>query len=579
VSIPEPGSGSDREIAQVAQTAIARSSAVVAVGTALSRVTGFARIAAIAYALGVTTLAGTYSYANEAPNIVYELLLGGVFTATLVPLFVRHLDTREDDSASAVFTVAMLVLAGTTVVGIILAPWIVHLYTLNAHGPGLAEQRDLATKLLRLFLPQILFYGIVTLASALLNARRRFAAAAFAPVLNNVVVIAVFLVLPEIATGSLTVHSVLADDTLVLLMGLGTTAGVAVMALALIPPLWRADVHLRYDPAWRHPAVRTMLRLSGWTVGYVIANQIALLVVTILANGTSGGPFVYISAYAFFQLPHGLVAVSFMTTFMPELSHAAARGDLVTLRRQLSRGLRLTAVFIGLFAGLYVGLARPLVVVLLQRGAFTGTDASLLADTIVGMAVGLLPFSLYLFSLRAFYARNDTFTPFWVNAVENALNIALAIPLYDRYGIPGLAVAFSAAYLAACGLSLAVVRARLRGLDGSRLTRMLSRAVLAGTATAATGWVTSKAIGWEGGRTALLSLIVGGLLGAVAYAAVLRMTRPRHYRPAPSPARRAGGRAPSRVTIPPPRRSHPGPPHRTPQETTRDHPRRDRQQL
>ena len=195
------------------------------------------------------------------------------------------------------------------------------------HGSNVAAQQELATDLLRLFMPQMFFYGIVTLATAMLNARRRFLAAAFAPILNNVVVIAVFLALPRIADGSLTVRSVLDDDGLILLIGLGTTAGVMVMALALLPPLARLHAHLRFLPAWRHPAVLTMLRLSGWTVGYVIANQIALLVVTVLANGTDGGPFIYISAYAFFQLPHGLFAVSLMTTFTPEMASAAARGD------------------------------------------------------------------------------------------------------------------------------------------------------------------------------------------------------------------------------------------------------------
>ena len=326
------------------ESKVMRSSAVVAVGTALSRLTGFVRIAAIAYALGVTALAGTYSYANETPNIVYELLLGGVLTATLVPLFVRHFESHDEDAASAVFTVSILVLVAVTVVGVLLAPWIVDLYTLRVDGANLADQQELATDLLRLFMPQMLFYGIATLATAMLNAKRRFAAAAFAPALNNIVVIAVFLTLPRIADGSLSVDGVLGDEGLLLLMGLGTTAGIVVMALALLPALRRAHVHLRYLPAFRHPAVVTLVRVSGWTVGYVIANQIALFFVTVLANGTSGGPFIYVSAYAFFQLPHGLLAVSLSTTFAPELARVAARGDLTALRGQLSRGLRLTAI-------------------------------------------------------------------------------------------------------------------------------------------------------------------------------------------------------------------------------------------
>jgi putative peptidoglycan lipid II flippase len=477
---------------------IMRSSAVVAVGTALSRVTGFLRIAALAYALGVTALGGTYSYANETPNIVYELLLGGVFTATLVPLFVKYFESDDEDAASAITTVSILALALVTLAGILLAPQIVHLYTLDVHGPGRADQQALAIDLLRLFMPQMLFYGIVALATAMLNAQRRFVAAAFAPILNNVVVIAVFLMLPRIASDPLTVRNVLDDDAMVLLMGLGTTAGVAVMALALLPALRRARVHLRFLPAWRHSAVRTMVRLGGWTVGYVIANQIALFIVTVLAVGTRGGPFIYMAAYAFFQLPHGLFAVSLMTTFAPELASAAARGDLATLRSQLSRALRLTTVVIVPAAALYVGLARPIIVALLQRGAFSAGASSVVADTLVGFAVGLLPFSLYLFLLRAFTSRLDTFTPFWINCIENAVNIALAFAFYEWLGVPGLALAFSAAYLMAAVLALVVVDRRLGGIDGRALGLTVGKAVLAGGAVVGVSWLVADAVGWTG---------------------------------------------------------------------------------
>ncbi|MET0420597.1 MAG: murein biosynthesis integral membrane protein MurJ [Acidimicrobiia bacterium] len=504
---------------------VLRSSAIVAVGTALSRITGFVRIAAIAYALGVTALAGTYSYANETPNIVYELLLGGVLTATLVPLFVKYFDSDDDDAASAIFTVAILALLVVTVIGVIAAPWIVRLYTLHSSGAGLASQRELATTLLRLFMPQMLFYGIVTLATAMLNARRRFAAAAFAPILNNVVVIAVFLALPKVASGDLTVNNVLDDPALVLLIGLGTTAGIVVMALALLPPLFRSGVHLRFLPAFRHAAVRTMLRLSGWTVGYVIANQMALLVITILANGTPGGPFVYVSAYAFFQLPHGLFAVSFMTTFAPELASAGVRGDLDALRNQLSRGLRFTTIVIVPAAAMYLGLARPIVVVLLQRGAFSASDATQVADTLTAFAVGLLPFSLYLFALRAFTSRLDTYTPFWINCIENAVNIALAIPLYAWLGIPGLALSFSLAYLVAAVLVMVVLHGRLHGVDGARIASTVARSLVAGAAVAGVTWWVADTIGSDGTAQSLLAVAAGALAGLVVYLAALAVLR------------------------------------------------------
>ena len=507
------------------EPSLVRSSAVVAVGTMLSRITGFARIAALAYALGVTTLAGTYSYANETPNIVYELLLGGVLTATLVPLFVRHHEERDDDATSAIFTVAIIVLLAVTVVGVLLAPVIVRLYTLNVHARNLAEQRELATQLLRLFMPQMLFYGIVTLATAMLNARRRFLAAAFAPVLNNLVVIVVFLALPHIADGSLNVQHVVDDTKLILLMGVGTTAGVIVMAIALLPAMARARVHLRFLPQWRHPAVITMVRLSGWTVGYVIANQIALFVITVLANGTSGGPFIYVSAYAFFQLPHGLFAVSLMTTFTPEMASAATRNDLASMRAQLSSGLRLIALVIVPASALYIALGRPIIVTLLQRGAFNGSDAAIVADTLVAFAVGLLPFSWYLFSLRVFYARHDTYTPFWINCIENGLNIALAFPLYAWLGVPGLALSFALAYFAASVITLVVLHRRLHGIDGTRVTSTLVRTTIAGVVVGVVSWLVAGVIGWDTTVEAVASLAAGTAVGAVVYLALLRLMR------------------------------------------------------
>jgi putative peptidoglycan lipid II flippase len=507
------------------ETSLVRSSALVAVGTALSRVTGFARIAAIAYALGASTLAGTYSYANEAPNIVYELLLGGVLTATLVPLFVRYHETHDEDAPSAIFTVAIVALAGITVVGVLAAPWIVDLYTLNVKGGNVAQQQELATALLRLLMPQMLFYGIAALATAMLNAQRRFLAAAFAPVLNNAVAAAVFLMLPRVADGSLTVDNVLHDDALILLIGLGTTAGVVVMAVALLPPLARLHSHLRFLPRWRHPAVRLMVRLSGWTVGYVIANQIALLIVTILANGTDGGPFIYISAYAFFQLPHGLFAVSLMTTFTPELARAATRDDLPSLRVQVSRGIRLAALVIVPASAMYIGLARPIIVALLQRGSFDAADASAVSDTLLAFSVGLLPFSVYLFAMRAFYARHDTFTPFWLNCIENAVNVALAFPLYAWLGIPGLALAFSLAYTVAAIITLVVLRAQLHGIDGAQLWSSLSRIVVAGAAVAGISWGVGELVGWSNFVEAVVAVGAGALAGGVVYLGMLVLLR------------------------------------------------------
>jgi putative peptidoglycan lipid II flippase len=284
-------------------------------------------------------------------------------------------------------------------------------------------------------------------------------------------------------------------------------------------------VHLRFLPAFRHPAVVTLVRVSGWTVAYVVTNQIALFIVTILANGTPGGPFVYVSAYAFFQLPHGLLALSLATTFAPELASAAARGRFDVLRAQISRGLRLTAVVIAPAVALYLGLARPVIVALLQRGAFDAGDATQVADTLVAFAVGLLPFSLYLFSLRAFTSRLDTRTPFLLNCVENAVNIALAFPLYAWLGIPGLALAFSLAYFVGCGLTLFVLHRDLHGIDARHLANTGVRVVAAAAVVGLVAWASAELIGWSTTIEAVLATIVGAVAGALVYLGLLVLLR------------------------------------------------------
>jgi len=508
-------------------TRLLRSSAIVGLGTALSRITGFLRVAAIAYAIGAGALAGTYSYANETPNMLYELLLGGVLTATLVPQFVRHVEREDDEAISAIMTVSIAVLVAVSVAGVVLAPYIVQVFTLRAEGASRAAQQEVATTLVRLFMPQIVFYGFTALASALLNAHRRFAAAAFAPMLNNIVVIAIFVSLPRLLNGPITLDRVRDDTALLITLGVGTTAGIAAVALALGAVLRWARIRLRFVFAWRHRAVVAMARLSSWTLGYVMANQIALWLVLVLANGRDGGPFIYLSAYAFFQLPHGLLAVSLMTTLAPEMASAAGRGDIGELRDRLSFGLRLTTFVIVPCSAIFIALARPMVVALLERGAFSSGDATVVAHTVAGFSLGLVPFSIYLFSLRAFYSLQDTRTPFYLNCFENALNIALAFPLYKAFGVPGLAVAFAGAYGGASVLTIVVLRRRLGYIDGRRLIDTLSRSLAAGGLVALVTWMIARGLGWSNTWVAIGTTIAGAAVGFAEYFAVTAALRMR----------------------------------------------------
>jgi putative peptidoglycan lipid II flippase len=505
---------------------VVRSSVPVAVGTALSRLTGMARLAAMAYALGFDRLADTYNLANTTPNIVYELLLGGVLSATLVPIFVDHREKGDDDATSAVVSMVGLALILLTGIGIIVAPAVVRLYTLRLSDAAAVAQQQVATDLLRMFMPQMFFYGLVAIATALLNAHRRFAAPAVTPVLNNLLVTAIFLALPHLVDGPLTLDGIRDDPGTLWLLGLGTTAGIAAMALPLLPALRRAGIRIRPMFRPRHPAVLKVIRLSGWTAGYVAVNQVALWIILVLANGTTGGVSIYQGAYIFFQLPHGLVAVSLMTTLSPELAETAARRDFTAFRRNLALGLRLmTLVILPASLGLAL-LAKPVVSLLLERGALTAGQADVTAACVALLAVGLLPFSLYLYALRGFYALQDTRTPFVLNCWENVANVAVAVALYPWFGVEGLALSFSVAY---AGAAVMALRSLARRTDGLGLD-LRSRQVLARTAVAAlvmTLAVWLAVVALPGRPLAIVEVATGVAVGVVVYIAALSAMRVR----------------------------------------------------
>ena len=219
---------------------LVRASAVVGIGTLLSRVTGLARTAALVGVLGTTSaLADTYNTGNGLPNIVYELVLGGVLSATLVPLFVRRIEEDDREGIAAILTAGVIALAALAVVSVLAAPLVTAGLAFNKPP----EVRAVMTVLLRWFLPQVFFYGIIALATGLLNARRRYALAAFAPALNNVTTLCLLLAMPTFVEAELKGGGALAaaraEPRVLTLLGLGTTAGVALSALVVVPAMPR----------------------------------------------------------------------------------------------------------------------------------------------------------------------------------------------------------------------------------------------------------------------------------------------------------------------------------------------------
>jgi putative peptidoglycan lipid II flippase len=498
----------------------------MALGTLLSRVTGLGRVVVLAYVLGATRLADSYNLANNTPNMIFDLVLGGVLSATLVPVFVERLTTRDDEEASravsAVLTLAGAVLGAASVATVAGAPWIIRLYNALNHTGAARDEQAVATVFLALFAPQVAFYGFAALAEAVLNARRRFAAPKFAPVLNNVVTMAVLLLARSEVRG-MSLHDARHRTGLLLLLGLGTTAGVAVQALALVPAVRGAGLSLRWLWQPGHEAVRRVVRLSGWTAGFVVANQAALVVVLVLANQAAGGVSKYQYAYLFFQLPYGIVAVSLMSALQPELAERWSRQDRAGFRRQLAEGLRLvTAVIVPAAAGMVL-LARPLIGVALQHGHLDPQAARTTAAVVAWFAVGLPGFSVFLLLVRAYQSIQDTRTAFWLYLLENGLNVAFAVALYPPYGVRGLAASLAAAYTIAAVVAAADLRRRIGGLEGERLLGVWARVAGATAAMAAVVALVVARVGSAHGAGQLTRAAVGVVAGVTVYAISARL--------------------------------------------------------
>lgn len=510
------------ETAATEAPSLGRSTAIMAAGTLLSRVTGFGRVFALAYALGASRLTDTYTLANNTPNIIYELVLGGVLSGTLLPVFVSRLRTEKEEDAwrsiSAVWTVALVALVMLSVAFVFVAPWFVRLYTLRNQGDVAEDQLAVATTLLRLFAPQVAMYGLVSMTTALLRAHHRFAAPMFAPVLNNLVVIGVLLAFPHFA-GTTDLDAVRGDTGALMFLGLGTTAGIVAMTIAQFPfGLVRRHIRWVWDP--RNDAVRTVLRLSGWTIGFVIANQIALFFVQFLANGRSGDVTVYSIAYIFFLLPHGVVAVSIISALSPQLAERFAAQDASGFRNRFSLGLRsIWAVTVPAGAGMAL-LAAPIVSVVLEHGALSGAGASRIGDTLALMALGLPGFSAYLFIVAVYQARQDTKSLFFLYLIENAINVAAAFALYPAFGVRGLAAALAIAYSLGTVAALLHLRRRAGGLDGPRVGGSALRIGVATAAMAAAAALAVRAVADYG---SLIETLVGVGAGGSVYLAAARL--------------------------------------------------------
>ena len=525
------------------------SSAVMAAGTVVSRLSGIVRNTLLAAALGTQLHADVFTIANTVPNMLYILLAGGVFNAVLVPQLIRAMKSDPDGGeayTNRVVTLAALFLAGVTALLVIGAPVLMRLFLDSSYfTPELAAQRESVINFARYCLPQVFFYGMFVLVGQILNSRGSFGPMMWAPIANNVIsvaVLGVYLAVFGAASGAaLTGGFSPAQEAL---LGLGSTAGIAVQLLILVPYLRRAGFRYRPRYDFRGTGLGHTLRLGVWTVLFVIVNQIAYTVVVHLASGgtanaattTGGGPgtgyTIYSNAFLVMMVPHSVATVSLATAMLPRLSRHAADDDLPGVARNVASTLRTTLALIVPFA-----VALPLVAHDLSN-LIWGYQAA--RETFVDFAAalslfapGLVFFTSHYLMLRGFYSLERTRTVFWVQCVIAAVNITLAVLLTGAAApgqtASGLVIAYDGAYAVGALGSYLLLRHVLGGLETPALVRFLVRLVVAAGLAGLVGWGVRLGLGeiWPGDaklRAAVALVAIGGSGGAV-YLAVSRALR------------------------------------------------------
>jgi len=444
-----------------------RASGIMAIGTILSRLTGFVRALLAVAVLGTALLADTFNVANTMPNILYNLLVGGALTAIFVPQLVRSFDDHDGGHgfASRLVTTISFILLALVAVGVIFAPALVRLYAPEFSTPGFEAEREIAIAFTRYCLPQIFFLGLFTMLGQVANARGSFAPLMWAPIANNLVVIAVFTAV-LIAERSLLIGTI--TDLQVQILGWGTTLGVVVQALILIPVVKRSGIHIR--PMFGLGGLGKSFGLAGWTLIYVLISQLGYLVTVNVATSaavrsaqagvTTGVGFTpFTSAYYIMLLPYSIVTISIVTALLPHLSRLAIAGNVEEVRKQLIRAIRMVGV-VTVPSSVALLLFGPLMTQSLYLG-ISSEDARYIGFVLSALSIGLVAFSINLILIRGFNAFEDTKTQVVSILIINVISVALSylfLETLSSYWVTvGLGAAFSVSYIGGLFITISLL--------------------------------------------------------------------------------------------------------------------------
>ncbi|MFF3979293.1 murein biosynthesis integral membrane protein MurJ [Streptomyces sp. NPDC055808] len=521
-------------------SSLMKSSAVMAAGTLVSRLTGFVRSLVITAALGAALLGDTFTIALTLPTMIYILTVGGGLNSVFVPQLVRSMKDDEDGGeayANRLLTLVMVALGTIVALAVIGAPLLIQLMSPTIGNDAAAN--SVAVTFARYCLPTIFFMGVHVVMGQILNARGKFGAMMWTPVLNNIVMICTFglfiWVYGTSAESHMGVQTIPHDG--VRLLGIGTLLGLVVQALAMLPYLRETGFRFRPRFDWKGHGLGKTVKLAKWTVMFVLANQAGVIVVTRLAtaagkeSGRSGAGFLaYSNAQLIWGMPQAIITVSVMAALLPRISRAAHDNDPGAVRDDISQGLRNSAVAIVPVAFAFLALGVPMCTLLYASSGIQAAQS--MGFILMAFALGLIPYSVQYVVLRGFYAYEDTRTPFYNTVIVAAVNAAASAACYvvlpARWAVVGMAAAYGLAYAVGVGVAWRRLRNRLGGdLDGAHVLRTYARLCLAAVPAAvvggAVGFGLLKFLG-EGAGGSVVALVVGGavLLG-VFFVAAKRM--------------------------------------------------------
>ena len=431
-----------------------RSSSFMGLGTIISRATGLIRNLLLVAALGTGLLGDAFNVANTTPNIIYNLLIGGALSAVFVPLIVQSF--RQEDGGSAYISRLLSLIASAllfiTIAAMLLAPLLISLYAPTFSG----RSRDVTLAFALYCLPQILFYGLYGILGQIANAKEKFGPMMWAPIANNLLVIALFSYFISV-TDEISLETI--SDSQIALLGLGSTVGIALQALILIPTLKKSGLKLSFRRDWRGVGLDKAMRLASWAFIFVLISQIGFLITVNLATRAAVlaqeqgidygvGYTPYANAYLVMLLPHSIVTISIVTALLPGLSKLAFDKKLSEVRDQLSKALRLTAI-LTIPASLFFFFFAVEIASAIFFG-ISEQSAEYIGRVLAAMSLGLIPLSINLVLIRGLNAFENTKYQVISNLVINLVALTISTWAFLNLDVVditvGLGVALAISY-------------------------------------------------------------------------------------------------------------------------------------